>query len=159
MRRRDRVTGRREAGSFIALPKVVLDSDNFIRLSPRAVKLLIDLYCVYNGNNNGDFCAAWSLMKSRGWRSESTLRESLIELQHYRLIMLTRQGSKRRPSLYGVTFQAIDACDGKLDISSTAAPPGDWRDRVADWERPNRKKSRFCTTAAGVKRYAGGGQN
>ena len=68
---RDRIKakGRRDLGSFFALPHAVLEHENYTRSSPKAVKLLIDLGAQYKGNNNGDLCAAWSLMTARGWNS------------------------------------------------------------------------------------------
>ncbi len=35
--------GRREGGAFVAMPCAVLDHPNFIRLTPKGVKLLMEL--------------------------------------------------------------------------------------------------------------------
>ena len=71
---------KREGGGFVPLPFAVLRSQSFTRLSAYAVKLLNDLLAQYKGDNNGDLCAAWTLMQPRGWRSKDTLNKALKEL-------------------------------------------------------------------------------
>ena len=126
-RNRLKTKGRTERGSFVALPHAVLEHPNFTKLSPRAVKLLIDMYAQYRGLNNGDFCAAFTLMKKRGWRSKDQLQKAKDELLKAGWLMVTRQGGRNKPTLYAVTFQAINECDGKLDVKPTATAPGDWK--------------------------------
>jgi hypothetical protein len=70
MAARNRHKGNRIGEGFVALPYSVLNSPLFIALSSYAVKLLIDVAAQYRGDNNGDLCIAWKLMKPRGWRSE-----------------------------------------------------------------------------------------
>ena len=65
--------------------------------------------------------------RNPGWKSKDTLNKARQELVDGGLILLTRQGGLHRCSLYAVTFFAVDACDGKLDIGATRAPPGGWR--------------------------------
>ena len=127
------------------LPHAILRHQNFVALSPYAIKLLIDLYMNFNGKNNGDFCATWSLMKKRGWRSEATLNNALKELMYYGWIVCTRQGGKHRASLYAVTFRAIDECGGKLDTPETATAPANWKEeKKQPWKQwiKNKKSSR-----------------
>lgn len=121
---------RRESGSFVALPAAVLRSQEFVRLSPYAVKLLLDLLAQFNGANpnNGDLCSAWRLMKQRGWRSKDTLWKALTELRDANWLELTRQGGRHVASLYAVTFFAIDYCGGKLEVKFTGSSSGAWRD-------------------------------
>ena len=126
---RTKAKGRREGGKFIMLPKACLTHENYISLSPYAVKLLMDLYLNYNGFNNGDFCGTWSMMKKRGWRSEATLNKSIKELLYYGWIVCTRQGGRNQASLYGVTFQSIDECKGKLDIKETVTSLAYWKEK------------------------------
>jgi len=141
-KKRWKVKGRRESGNFVMLPKACLMHDNYIALSPYAVKLLIDLYANYNGRNNGDFCCTWSLMKKRGWRSESTLNNARKELLYYGWIICSRQGGRNLPSLYAVTFQSIDECKGKLDIRETATSPGNWKEpKQITWKKQEKNKS------------------
>ncbi len=126
-RNRLRTKGRKEIGSFVALPHAVLEHPNFTKLSPRAVKLLIDIYAQYRGNNNGDLCAAFTIMKTRGWTSKDQLQKAKDELLEVGWLIVTRQGGRNKPTLYAVTFQPIDECKGKLDVNPTAAPPGNWK--------------------------------
>ena len=105
---------------------VVLRSQSFSRLGPHAVKLLMDLLAQYKGDNNGDLCAAWTLMKKRGWRSRDTLSKARRELLKSEWIIVTRQGGKHLPTLFALTFFAVDECDGKLDMKPTHSPPSNW---------------------------------
>ena len=109
------------------MPAYVLEGDCFAQLSPRAVKLLIDLGTQYRGNNNGDFQMSWKHMQTRGWKSKQQLYLARDELVESGFIVVSRQGGKNRCSLYALTFFAIDECDGKLDIPETRVAPNDWR--------------------------------
>jgi len=118
---------KREGGGFVPLPHAVLRSPEFARLSPRAVKMLCDLLSQYKGDNNGDLCAALTVMKPRGW-SAGSLQRACVELREAGFIVLTRQGGRHRPSLYGVSFFEIDFCAGKLDFEApTRRFMGAWR--------------------------------
>lgn len=87
---------------------------------------MIDLYAQYNGKNNGDLCAAYSMMQKHGWRSKGTLARALTELVNAGFILITRQGGKHKANLYAVTFRGVDECGGKLDINPTPVPPNTW---------------------------------
>jgi len=116
--------------SFIMLRHDILRHDNFKTLDGNSTKLLIDLYSQFNGKNNGDFCAPWSVMCERGWRSKATLYRSTKTLMNRGLIIKTRQGGQHKASLYGVTWEPIDDCEGKLDISSTKIAGNEWKTAV-----------------------------
>lgn len=118
---------KREAGGYVTFSSVVLRSESYALLSAYAVKLLNDLLAQYKGDNNGDLCAAWTLMEKRNWKSRDTLHKALKELLTREWLILTRQGGRRMPSLYAVTFFSIDDCKGKLDIPSTHGPMSLWR--------------------------------
>ena len=119
---------KREPGSFVALPHVVLRSKEFSNLSPFALKLLMDLLTQYQGDNNGDLCAAWTVMAARGWRSRDSLGKGLRELRDADFLVVTRQGGRHKASLYALTFYDIDWCAGKLDIQApTSRFKGLWR--------------------------------
>ena len=118
----------RERGRFLALPHAVLTSAAYLSLSPHGIKLLIDLGAQYNGRNNGDLCAAWKLMRPRGWRSEETLAKAKKELLRTQLIVETRKGWRpNRASLYALTFFALNYCAGKLDFAPAGFPYGAWK--------------------------------
>lgn len=117
----------RESGGFVALPHIVIRSEAYAKMSAYAVKLLNDLLAQYRGNNNGDLCAAWTLMQKRGWKSRDTLNKALRELKDEEWIIVTRQGGRHMPSLYAITFYAIHECGGKLDVRPTHTPMSQWR--------------------------------
>jgi hypothetical protein len=112
----------------------------------------VDLLAQYQGNNNGDFCAAWTMMSKRGWRSRDTLCKALKELVVNGWIVQTRQGGMNVASLYGVTFFALDP-SSKLDVSAKAFPRGAWHqtapiatDQKRDLEHDGRVNSEAINT-------------
>lgn len=130
-RTRQRVKGRMEAGTFFTTPKACMTHPNYARLSARAVKLLFDLYAQYKGGNNGDFTAAYRVMRERGWTSKDQLNKARRELLETGWIVQTRQGGRNQCSLYAVTFQPIDECKGKnLDVPATITAPGTWKGEI-----------------------------
>lgn len=125
---REKVKSRKNGHSFVSIPHAILEHENYARLSPRSVKLLLDLYGQYRGKNNGDLCAALSIMRKRGWRSKDQLQKAKNELLETGWIIQTKQGGLGiGPNLYAVTFQAINECGGKLDIPATVTSPGNWK--------------------------------
>ncbi len=118
---------KKQGYTFLALPHFVLNHPDFISLSPRAIKLLLDLATQYNGSNNGDLCATFSMMKKRGWSSNDQRIKALEELIEKNFIKLTRQGGRHQPNLHAITWQSIDECGGKLDIESTKIAPRSFR--------------------------------
>ena len=131
---RIKAIGRKESGQYIGLPYAVLRTRKYAQLSGWACKLIMDLFIQFNGKNNGDFSAAWSIMKQRGWRSKGTLSDALKELLDAGIINKTRQGGKNHCSLYGMSWLAIDYCPNsrtgkhKLDQPVTRVALGTWRD-------------------------------
>lgn len=123
---------KRGSGGFFALPHRVLKSSKFGNLSANATKLLMDLAEQYQGNNNGDLCAALTLMKARGWKSNSGLTAARKELVSTRFIVSTRMGGRNRPELFALSFFAIDECWDrkgqfrKHDADATTRPNDDW---------------------------------
>lgn len=107
---RKRRRGSKIGESFLALPRSVMESPQFIALPPHAVKLLIDLGAQYRGDNNGDLSAAWKLMKPRGWHSEATLAKAKRALLDAGFIFEARKGYRPNVcSLYALTWLDIDA--------------------------------------------------
>lgn len=145
---RQRAKGRRESGTFYALPTAILASESFRQLSNKACKLFLDLLTQIRmkpggPDNNGDLCITLSVMKQRGWKSKQQLEEARDELEHYGFIVLTRQGGKRIPNLYGFTWWAINECGGKLEPpynQGTEVAPGGWKEPKPPFV-PKRKKS------------------
>ena len=141
-RSRRKQKGRRDSGTFTAIPHAVQDSANWHACSGTAIKLLCDLARQYNGSNNSDLGASMTVLAPRGWKSPSTLNHALHELRHYGMIVLTRQGGLNMPSLYAVTWHAIDACKGKHDCAATTTPPGDWKTPCSEpFKRPRKQNA------------------
>jgi len=124
-KKRVKAKSRKSEGGFLALPHAVTSSEDFRGLKGSTCKLLIAIASQYKGGNNGDLHATFSLAKKWGIGSESTLDKAINELIKKNLIIKTRQGfyRNRTCSLFAVTWQAINECNGKLDIAPTTAPP------------------------------------
>lgn len=141
-RRKDTRWAEIDGGAAFVIPVTLLQHANFKRLSAEAIKMLLDLGRQYTGSNNGYQCAAWTLSKDWGWRSESTVRDALAELEHHRIIVRTQQGGRNRPNLYGFTWRRIDAKPEKpLDLPRSSAPSNDWKnEQQTPFARTSRKR-------------------
>lgn len=152
MRRGKKHSPKWGGGQFAALPYTVLKSAKFASLSPVAVKLMLDLLSQYDGKNNGDLCAAYSVMQKRGWSSKSNLAKALKELMDNQFIVLSEQGGRHKPTLYAITFYAIDECLDKKGISKhslkpTVTPFNDWMQGMA---APDFKAAQLARKKANV---------
>jgi hypothetical protein len=132
--KRARIQGRKSKGTFIMLLHSVYDSPNFKSLSAHAIRALLNLARRYNGANNGDLALTWKMAHKAGWKSRDTLEKSIAELVHFGMIVRTRQGGLNFPNLYALTWQAIDHCNGKLEMRGTKVPGNEW----------NTPKPAFC---------------
>jgi len=127
-RSKNLINGRKETGSFLGIPKQVLESKSYLALSPHAIKLLIDIAMQFRGSNNGDLQAAFSLMRQRGWKSTSTLYKALSELEHFGFIEKSRQGGRNRCNLFAITWRPIDDCPrAQLDVGATNVASNLWK--------------------------------
>lgn len=121
---------KRDSGSFIAFPLSVMNGKAYLSLNSYARMLLVDLAVQYRGNNNGDLSMAFKQMKLRGWKSEATLNKAKRALLEVGLIEETRKGARpNKCSLFGLTWHALDECNGKLDISPQAFPRGAYKEK------------------------------
>ena len=142
---------KRDGGTFIAIPRSVIESDAYMGLSAQAKALLIDIFAQYRGDNNGDLCAAWTVMKRRGWKSEETLNNAKKALLRSGLLVETRKGCRpNKCSLYAVTWCTLDYCNGKLDITPQGFPRGAYRGHPAALIRPNKNTSLTTETVVAV---------
>ena len=127
-RKNDYGKKKKSGGQHMRLPYEVIDSPDYINLSPSSTKLLVDIFRQHNGYNNGDLSASFKLMQARGWKSKSTLKRALDGLLESRLIIKTREGwfqgeHSSRCALYAVTWLAIAECEGKdLDLKPSSRP-------------------------------------
>ena len=109
---------------YLHIPDVLSAHPDFVSLTPRAIKLLIDIGRQYNGRNNGDLCCSMSLMTERGWKSNDQLTKARRELEKKGWLIQTRVGGLRMgPNLYAISWQPINECGGKLDVNATTSPP------------------------------------
>lgn len=115
---KNKAKGRKKTASFVALPKYLINSPNYQDLRGNSIKLLTQIAEQYNGANNGDLQASFSIMKHKGWKSSETLNGALKELLDSGFLVKTRQGYfPNICSLYGLTWQRIDKSE-KLDDPS-----------------------------------------
>lgn len=129
--------GRSEGGTFFTIPHAVMDSPNWRALPTRALKLVCDLGRQYRGNNNGDLCAAWKVLKPMGWKSRDTIKGAIIDALRFGMIEKTRQGGLHKCSLYALTWLAIDECGGKMDVSGTRVASGNWKHSPPPTDKQN----------------------
>ncbi|GMV28566.1 MAG: hypothetical protein AMXMBFR59_06910 [Rhodanobacteraceae bacterium] len=110
-------------GKAFCVPDAAITHDNFIRLSPFACKLLLDLGRQYKGKNNGWLDPCWKLMEPVGWKSRETLFNAIRELEHYGWIERTRQGGRNASNLYRLTWRRINSTDENRNIPLDVAAP------------------------------------
>jgi hypothetical protein len=126
-----------EHGSYYQRPRNVINSRNYHAATPAAYKLLTQLCEQYNGSNNGGPSAAFTVMVGKGWISPNTLSKAFSCLQHYGLVEKTRQGGNNICSLYAITWESIDTCNGKHDARITDQPSQKWSKEVKKWKSKN----------------------
>lgn len=120
--------------TFSIIRHDIINREEYFRLSNRAKALLLDLIGRYNRLNNGDISIAYSLMKERGWSSETTLRSAIKDLIDARFILVTRQGGRNKIcSLYALTCFPINEIRDKNDklkisLGATRRPLDYWKD-------------------------------
>jgi hypothetical protein len=138
--------------SYSKLVHAYFQSPQYAKLSPRAVKLLVDLLAQYRGTNNGDLTTAWSVMRERGWRSKHLLYMAIEELDERGWILKTRQGQRAKgihsATLWAVTFEGINDCrdsqgQRKLDpgIQPDTRPLHLWKTPSCDKPAPEAKRA------------------
>ncbi|MBA4056705.1 MAG: hypothetical protein C0490_18470 [Marivirga sp.] len=112
-------------GAVLIVPHVVLNSEAYLTLSGRAIKLLYDIAMQYNTYNNGSLLASWRYMsEKRNWTSSDSLSKAKAELIERELIVQTVQGQlPNKASWYGLTWLALDNIKG-LEITANHWPRG-----------------------------------
>lgn len=130
-------------GMAFIIPVTCLCSNNFVKLSPKGCKLLLDLGKQYNGFNNGYLCVTPSLLLKQGWKSSTSIWEAVGECEHYGLITKTQQGGRNRPSYYAITWRKIDVLEKRppLDVGKTFKPSNDWLTDKPVFQKSSRKKN------------------
>jgi hypothetical protein len=146
---------------WLPLPLKLICSRGFAELSGLATKLFFDAASMLgaNGYGNGDICLTYALLQKRGWRSKASLAGSIKELIDSELLIVTRQGGRRRCSLYALTPWPIYCDQKKLDVGRAAYSVNDWAqdpklsdrptvDAPAQWKR---SRAKSLTPAVGAK--------
>lgn len=137
-KQRYRKRGRGSEHSYLGIPHYILRSPEFGRLEPWALKLLIELSGNYNGKNNGDLSAAFSVLKARGWRSAGTLNSAVKRLLSGGWLTYTRHGGRNRCALFAVTWWPIDYCEGKhLEVRAETVARHSWKTESVVGTRTN----------------------
>lgn len=109
---------KRDGGTFVALPSVVIDSPGYRAAGHTARSLLIDLARQYSGRNNGKLTACRAYLGPLGWRSNDVIVRARRELIDCRLIVETRKGARpNRAGWYALTWLKLDVTEG-LDIDA-----------------------------------------
>ena len=127
MARNSRRSVKDAPGGYAGIPRIVIESDDFKRLSKAAKVLLLLMAYQFRGANNGDLSAAPALLKDWGISSKTTTQKAVQELIERNLIIRTREGRFLNPggrcALYALTWKPIDECQGKIEVSPTRTPP------------------------------------
>lgn len=126
-KKRAKHKGRKSSGRFLMLRHDLLRSSEFADLSPYAVKLLVEIASHFNGKNNGDLSAAYSVLSKRGWKSSGTLAKTKKELIAKGWLITTRQGGRNRCSLFAVSWLPVDECGNKHDHPAESIASNLWK--------------------------------
>ncbi|SDZ73810.1 hypothetical protein [Acidovorax soli] len=111
----------RDAGGFVALPWVVLDSPAYAQLSMHARALLLEVARQFTRDNNGWLLLSRGYMAGRGWNSVDMLTKAKRELLDAGFIFETVKGQRpNKAARYAVTWRALDRHPG-YDIGATEA--------------------------------------
>lgn len=122
----------RDGNQFVALPYVVLDSPSYLGLSFSARALLVDVARQYGGGNNGKLVICDRVLKTRGWKSTTTIHKAKAELVDGGFLCQTRQGYKpNKSSWFAVTWQCFD-WTSEMDIERKGFRRGAYLEKKID---------------------------
>lgn len=103
----------RDGDQYAALPFVVLDSKNFIKLSHPAKALLLEFARQYGGGYNGRLLCSLRHLKPRGFKSSDVITRAKRELMDAGFIHETVMGHRpNKASWYAVTWFPLDKLVG-----------------------------------------------
>ena len=107
---------KRASARYISIDYAVLEHPDFYEANPRCHKMLLYLLRQFNGRNNGDFSAAYSVLKKFGFRSKDTIASTLEELIERGLIVRTSESKFKNTNascdFYAVTWFQIHGVAG-----------------------------------------------
>lgn len=129
-----------DGGSAFIIPVSLLKHENFTRLSPYGLKLVLDLGRQYTGFNNGYLWAGWSLLKEQGWKSKETLNNAVLECEHYQVISRTKQGGRNAPNYHALTWWPVhEIAKRPLDVGPSLGATNSWKEPRQMFEKPEPK--------------------
>ncbi|PQV52925.1 hypothetical protein [Paraburkholderia sp. BL21I4N1] len=103
----------RDAGGFVPIPWMVLDSAAYLQLSHPAKSLLLEIARQFHGDDNGRMILTLAHLKPRGWTSYDTIQRAKQELLDAGLIFETVKGHRpHKASWYALTWLSLDKLDG-----------------------------------------------
>ncbi|VWC14026.1 hypothetical protein BLA6993_05494 [Burkholderia lata] len=106
-------TSSRDAGGFVPIPWMVLDSPAYLQLSHPARSLLLEIARQFRGDDNGRMIVTLAHLKPRGWKSCDTIQRAKQELLDAGLIFETAKGQRpHKASWYALTWLSLDKLDG-----------------------------------------------
>ncbi len=114
--------GRNPKGRVYVVPHSLAKHPNWVRLSPHAKLLWLELGLEYNLLNNGWLACPYKyLLKERGFRSRSTISKCFDELLWYDFIEQTYPGSIKECARYALTH--LDINDHREGLVSARKAP------------------------------------
>ena len=121
---------KRDAGQFVAIPHMVLDSFAYRQLGYASRAMLVDLARQYTGTNNGRIVACNKYLKPKGWISHATITKCVNELLDSGLLLQTRLGMRpNRAAWFALAWYQLDAGAG-MDMSNK-----EFLDLKVEWKR------------------------
>lgn len=101
---------------FVAFPRSILCSEEWLSLPHSARCLAFDLAAQYTGKNNGRLTPAFEVMRRSGWTSKDTLMRAKKALLNCSFVCLTRKGHAPRTAEWiGFTWWELN-WDRSMDI-------------------------------------------
>ncbi|QEZ48947.1 hypothetical protein [Cupriavidus oxalaticus] len=97
---------------FAAIPECVLQSEAFQRLPASAIRMLLVLALQHDGGNNGWLTLTAAKLRPYGWTSKSVFEYARQALIASGLVVQTRQGGPRRPTLYALIWLPVSDTTG-----------------------------------------------
>lgn len=103
---------KRPKGGFAGIPRYVIETEAYKSLKYSSQSLLLLISYQYNGKNNGDLSASYSLYKEY-FKSSQTLFNARDELERKGFIAVNSYGGMsygghKLPTLYALTWLPVD---------------------------------------------------
>jgi Helix-turn-helix domain len=112
MAKRHNNTGRSTTERFVSLPHYMLRSTAWQSLSPVAVKVYIELACLYNGSNNGRLALSARAAAERAGCSKNTAARAFTELVGKGFIERRSSGHFDRKTPHAAEYRlTLHRCD------------------------------------------------